>query len=345
MEVVVWGRDQLVAFGGGVIDRSVPLVSARRKVHLFMGLSATLGVVWCRVWSGSDNEVMGPADCWTVVQTVGDERFLVTNSSVGEDGTYVVDSSGGVVAQLGLLEGLVPGSDIWVSNRKWLVGADVPSWEGSLLRVWRMSKGIPVGAGVCVTCTVRITGTRFSPCSPDSDELAVVGQSSTGCGCLSFVDLDKSVESGVSVVTRKYLLPQSDPFDLVWISPDTILTMHMGKLHNSVYNTKTCEWHVFPSTSGGGCLAPIPPSHISVNPRPGSTATGVYRATDLIHPVCFWDGQITCSDCRIYATTGSGTTEAPMDVQTSMLLVSVHDAITGLKIGRLTVTLPSILGC
>ncbi|KAH3763901.1 hypothetical protein Pelo_4239 [Pelomyxa schiedti] len=233
-------------------------MSAAPKLHVFFGLSATVGVVWCRGSIDGD---------WMVHGSVGDGRFVATDD-VREG--WVIDSSGCAIAPLTKAWTL----SFWVNNEKWLV------WGiSSQLTVWRMSGGVPVGPRVHVEWSERrIIFARFSPFSPCGDELVIVSsEENTSCAFLgggrdrlSFVDIRNSLESGVTVVTKEFQLPLNHVIDFVWADPDTILTMHRYT-DNIVYNTKTGELKVFP-VSQYRQMEAISPEHIAVSrPEPSIT--------------------------------------------------------------------------
>ncbi|KAH3766692.1 hypothetical protein Pelo_1453 [Pelomyxa schiedti] len=154
--------------------------------HLFMGVSATLGVVWCK-WL-DPNAFSKGSYLERVDGCVGDDRFMTTSFWAV---SKIVDSSGNVVSDLG-----GPESDPFafcVSNNKWLVRVENVD-DVALFTAWRTSNGVPVSSGVGGTCTAPLNGTgaKFSPFDPYSDELFFVG-SSNSSSLLSSVNLEKGI--------------------------------------------------------------------------------------------------------------------------------------------------------
>ncbi|KAH3743896.1 hypothetical protein Pelo_14720 [Pelomyxa schiedti] len=307
------------------------------RVNVFVGLSATLGVVWCAAWTPPRSVLATavPIGDWTVHRTLGDDRFLVTGG--------VIDRSGGVVAPLEVpARDVLPAYGVWVGNHKWLVCAD----PGIEMAVWRMGEGgAQVGGGPSlVTCTAPMygVGARFSPFDPFSDELVAVGQGDDGSARLSFINLEKSIISGVSEVTATRILPQSRPFDLVWAAPDTILTLHMGG-DNRVYNTKTGELHVFPLEKYKG-VDFLSPSHISAllqDTTGRCKVADVFSASDLCHPLPQMECWESDPASRIHVTDpGIVAVQMASDNSKNQGRVAVHDSITGKSI----VILSSLLG-
>ncbi|KAH3714325.1 hypothetical protein Pelo_19167 [Pelomyxa schiedti] len=277
------------------------------RVNVFIGLSATLGVVWCTAWTLSAE--LGSDAYWSVQHTLGDDKFIAHNMG---HLPRVIDNTGRVLA---VLHPPVNSSlsifGFWLSNRKWLVKVAPATSEGSMLVVWKMSSsgGLPVGSGVGVKCPVRMygCGARFSQFDPLGDELVAVGSSKTvGGEFISFINLDQSVEAGVSVMTKTDTLPFSCPSDLLWAAPDGILTIHQH-FNTVVFNKKTGKSHVFCCSDGKyRTVACIPPAHISALLRDidhsngNSTTTEVYScssSSDLIHPshlIQRWDTNTVC---------------------------------------------------
>ncbi|KAH3722836.1 hypothetical protein Pelo_18459 [Pelomyxa schiedti] len=82
---------------------------------------------------------------------------------------------------------------------------------------------------------------------------------------VSFVDLERSIEAGITVESKKrVLLPCSYPLGLAWESPDTILTLHNDTTANNfnVYNINSGEVHTFLYDNYAGIYSVPPGSHI-----------------------------------------------------------------------------------
>ncbi|KAH3722758.1 hypothetical protein Pelo_18538 [Pelomyxa schiedti] len=283
-----------------------------------------MGAVWSRSWprtsSSSGEESEWRWLHWTVEGAVGDDRFVATDDSRD---AWVIDSGGGAVARLETRRGVpAPRMSFWARNAKWLVRVDFDS-EPKKLIVWRMSGAAPVGPGVGVECTEDISWkcARFSPFSPCGDELVIGSYENTTASLsgrrerLSFVDIDKSIASGVTVVTKEYPLPLIHLVDFLWAEPDTILTMH-SDTESIVYNTKTGESKVFP-VSQYGCMKAIPPEHIAFSL--GSTGTTNERKTTV----------------RVTHSTDEGIYAVEMEPSRT---VALHDSITGKPLFFLTIT-------
>ncbi|KAH3742876.1 hypothetical protein Pelo_15736 [Pelomyxa schiedti] len=248
------------------------------NVHVFIGLSATLGVVWCR--RIGDSKPACSLSGFIIRGRVGDDRFVASGSY--SRASVLVDSKGNVVSPL---EHMGHSAGNWTSNGKWLVKICV----GEGFVVWRMSKnGVPVSPrGVSVKCTLKIgeIGARFSQFDdPCGDVLVAVGDDH-GSPSILFVDLENSCAAGVVVKAREsILLPFPEPFYLFWSSPTTILTVHCA--HDGCY--RVCDaatgnqMHTFPDSF---YLFHFSSEHIVW--RKDVTTTEVYRASsDLSKPLC-----------------------------------------------------------
>ncbi|KAH3722585.1 hypothetical protein Pelo_18709 [Pelomyxa schiedti] len=206
------------------------------QVNVFIGVSATLGVVWCTCL---DYRASG---CITV--TVGDDRLMCDELKP----SCVVDSRGNVVATLG--DGEVDKYPVWRTNGKWLVKVNA----AKNLVVYRMNNGVPVcpSHATVVRCTSlrpRNDGARFSPFYPCGDEVVLIGErgsGSEGGAFISFVDLEKSCSAGVTVEAREsHSLPYSEASSFLWSTP--LCACH------GVMNV--CSGHkVVLCGRGGGCL-------------------------------------------------------------------------------------------
>ncbi|KAH3765843.1 hypothetical protein Pelo_2379 [Pelomyxa schiedti] len=307
------------------------------KVHVcaFIGLSATLGAVWCRALDHDD-------DCLvfgSVEARVGDGKFVCP--SWGD--THVVDNNGNVVATIDGSSGL-----FWRSNSKWLVKFEQTSKN---LVVWRLARdGAPASSnGVRVERTVPLggRGARFSPFDdPRGDQLVFVG-STIPCSdeprvpLLSFVDLEKSVAAGVTVKAREsVLLQEPNPLELVWCSPDTILTLHWDASDDGhrVYNAATGQLMcTFPSTYD---LVTVSSEHI-VWFRRDLAMCEVYHASSssdmMMKPCCSYQGNplLNCDGC------GSSSKEIYVvrrpDDAVAVTTCCVHYTITGTQLATLTI--------
>ncbi|KAH3766691.1 hypothetical protein Pelo_1452 [Pelomyxa schiedti] len=208
-------------------------------VHVFIGVSWTVGVVWCNVMSKANLQTLGGGD-WSVVERVCNDKFVM---GCQLDTPCLVDSKGNLVswltrtrASLSCCDVLFP---IWMSNNKWLV--NIEDNFDKTLRLWRIVKGVPVGDCISLNCTAHFQGSAsFSPFDPCGDELVwfrstedkhvektMNGDAFTSApGLMVFVDLEKSFVSGVIVETKSFPLPQQNPVEVMWSSPSAILTLH-----------------------------------------------------------------------------------------------------------------------
>ncbi|KAH3767317.1 hypothetical protein Pelo_799 [Pelomyxa schiedti] len=221
----------------------------------------------------------------------------------------VVDSRGNVVATL---NGQMDQFAIWRTNGKWLVKIDA----ARNLVVYRMNND---------------DGARFSPFDPCGDEIVLVGDRGGEGGFISFIDLEKSCGAGVTVEAREsHALPHSNPFDLVWSSPDTILTLHRDLRHGCrVYNTVTGELRTFPDYH----LQSVSALHmVWVNNK--SSMYEVYSASDMSAPLCRHEiNPMTldycCSSDEVYVVR--------RDDSTQYVVACIHDAKTATPLAFLTV--------
>ncbi|KAH3723263.1 hypothetical protein Pelo_18031 [Pelomyxa schiedti] len=337
---------------------------AATRVDVFIGLSATLGVVWCKCWTASEAPPR-MADWLAVNRPLGGGdggdgdgngmgMFLVTSKSSEALGCVLDCAKRTVELLIYPQEGAkCLESGFWVANRKW-VGVAVTSSRETLtnLVVWKMEKGVASPferAGVCLKLTVpiEVCGATFSPFNPCGDELVVIGASfaADGSGCLYFVDLEKSVLAGTeAVITHTLALPEP-AFDLLWAAPDTILTMHFCNHGIGVYNTKTREQRVFPHLVYQK-LECIPPAHFSLTPRDPqrSTVREVYSTSDTRHRLCKIhregtdpDWNVDSTDPGIYASLVPKSPSSASGEETAQMQLSVHDAITGKSIAIVTI--------
>ncbi|KAH3722732.1 hypothetical protein Pelo_18563 [Pelomyxa schiedti] len=241
-----FGRDWVVGCSRWIgttvgIVLSVPFhVSA--TMHVFMGVSATLGVVSCGCLDqpelAYDSRMYGEIEV-----TLGDDMFVEHSMQWVEHSllwgeTNIVNGEGNLVAALDEVacEGMA--SEAHATPKR--------------LIVWRRDRnnGVPVARGVGVRCTVPLSGdgVKLSLFDPCGDEIVFVG-AEEGRGIkwlssISFVDLEKSIEAGDTVVVSKksvVLPPHSIPYDLIWSSPGTILILVHRDEHGEtgVYNTVT----------------------------------------------------------------------------------------------------------
>ncbi|KAH3767323.1 hypothetical protein Pelo_805 [Pelomyxa schiedti] len=307
------------------IERDAEGYKERGNVSLFMGVSATLGVVWCS-WldQGSlilKNEISPVLPLLAFIEgCVGDDRFVANTHS---ECSGIVGSDGKVVATLD--GGSYPFA-LWAINKKWLVRVENPRDYAKLI-LWRLKNGMPVNSdGVGVKCTVSLTdrGVRFFQADPYSDELVFAGGDAT-VAVLSFVDLERSFEAGVTVGCQKRVsIPDPHPFDFVWSSPNTILTLH--KLHGTyeVYNTVTGELvHTFPSEKYQNVYR-VPPGEKIAAITWNSTCE-VYSCTysDLGQPLC----QFHCPPPAQSRMSSSSKAVFPVPGQRPALYI--HDSLTG----------------
>ncbi|KAH3714424.1 hypothetical protein Pelo_19066 [Pelomyxa schiedti] len=241
--------------GGGAL---VSNGKTTANIHVFIGLSATLGVVSFRCITDSQVTTLMKDEgrLGHVEECVGDDRF-VEGSFLGR--SCIVNSKGEVLAEL---EGVTQLCDLfgfWVSNKRWLVR--VTGQRVAKVIVWKMNdNGAPASpCGVVLKCTVAVSGgcvARLSPFDPCGDVIVFVIQQPLRLGdqlvsTISFVDLGKSIEAGVTVVVSNktvMFLPPSTPMDLVWASPSTILLLYREVRRGGgfrVFNTVTGETRSF----------------------------------------------------------------------------------------------------
>ncbi|KAH3723012.1 hypothetical protein Pelo_18282 [Pelomyxa schiedti] len=297
------------------------------QVNVSIGVSATLGVVWCTCL---DYRASG---CITV--TVGDDRFMCDELKP----SCVVDSRGNVVATLG--DGEVDKYPVWRTNGKWLVKVDA----AKNLVVYRMNNGVPVcpSHATVVRCTSlrpRNDGARFSPFDPCGDEVVLIGERGSGReggAFISFVDLEKSCGAGVTVEAREsHSLPYSEASSFLWSSPDTILTLHRDVRHDCyrVYNTVTGELHTFPTADY--YLRSVFARHI-VWLKHKSSMYEVYSASDMSTPCCQYEkkqysnlGDYPCSSDELYVVRRDSTQQDVVDI-------CIHDTKTATLLAFLTI--------
>ncbi|KAH3767703.1 hypothetical protein Pelo_400 [Pelomyxa schiedti] len=306
-----------------------------------MGLSATLGVVWCKCL---DQAACALLDCEvdTIQGCVGDDRFVAVSSSGAAN---VIDSEGNVVAPLDGGSEMAP-FGLWVNNCKWLVriedgGEDE---EGSTnLKIWRMRDGAPLSGGErsCVPLSVDCAG--FSQFEPFGDCLVLAGFSgeededdAQRPGILYSIDLEKFNTTAAGRNTA--VLQHPVAFGLVWASPNTILTLHGDSTKGyKVYNTVTGQLHAFPSSkyqemySVSSCGVP---AHLVSSLRGSETCEYQHTAATGKIEVC-------SSSNAIYAVpTSSNTAKPPLQQQEQHLTtLYIHDSTTGIPLTTLEVIL------
>ncbi|KAH3759925.1 NOD3 protein [Pelomyxa schiedti] len=335
-------------------DAQAPLdAKSTVNFHVFMGLSATLGVVSCKCLGESQFPPRGGRMFGSVQGCVGDDRFVV-GSFFG--GSCIANSEGKVVASL---EGEIECDrfGFWLRNKKWFVRAEPHSIVSRVI-VWRVdNNGAPVSRGVRVKCTVPLSRecVRISPFDPCGDEIVFVGeQPGSGWGAepvpttISFVDLEKSIEAGVTVAVskRSVYLPHSTPFDVIWASPSTILVLYRVTSGGrpmcagfSVLNTVTGQVRSF-SEEMYTSISTVWPSHITAlrRRRDGwwdtSSVCEIYCASsDLSHPSFSYDvdrrGQPQGDRGEIYYSFLPAPTVSCREV-------SICDVITGRDLAVLT---------
>ncbi|KAH3705882.1 hypothetical protein Pelo_19570 [Pelomyxa schiedti] len=187
-----------------------------KMAHLFIGVSVTLGVVWCNCWDrggGTDNGIgSGSEDsqglgshCWfggvgAVISgnsgDLGDDRFVGLNDEAGGV-CCVINRRGRVLARL---EGKVDKEAYAViaCNKKWVVR--VETGESPSLMLWNVTRVAtprcgdppPVCNGVKVERIVHMRGMgakfpRFN--DPCGDEFALLG-SAEGSMCITYAPFD-----------------------------------------------------------------------------------------------------------------------------------------------------------
>ncbi|KAH3766679.1 hypothetical protein Pelo_1440 [Pelomyxa schiedti] len=307
----------------------------RVRAHVFMGVSATLGVVWCK-WLDMNILTTGRfMEC--IEECVGDDRFI-TGSFWGSSG--IVDSSGNAVSDLGSPES--DPSAFYVTNKKWVVRVENVEWARRLT-VWNISNGVPVSPSFRVKCTAPLEGhgARFSPFDPCGDELFFVGVRSSW-GLLSSVHLTKGIEAGGIVGLRKsILLPHTNPFALAWASPDTILTLHHCDRDYIVYNTRTAESHEFTSEKYREISLVPPGTHITAFTH--DSLCEVYNCASSewwCLPSCQYKHKpaenMDSSSTAVFPS--ESTVKQPSEEQIS---VSVHDVLTGTLMATALLQLPT----
>ncbi|KAH3714297.1 hypothetical protein Pelo_19195 [Pelomyxa schiedti] len=274
------------------------------RVAVIMGLSATLGVVWCKCWTCTTPIIGGN---WVVEMPLGADGMFLMKGKYNKRTGCVIDvgscGCGGNWSANPRLDSAVslprvvelkrrdPPSWIyisggfWVRNNKWLVLVE----HEHMLTVWRMDveRALPVGDGLCLNSevTIKCFGSMFSPFNPSGDELVFSdgNEHYFSDPCLYFVDLVKSIEAGVVVITNSLRLPEDWVFDFIWAAPDTILTMNRADSGAGVYNTKTREKTLFPNANW---MHSISPGHFAVlhQDSAGDKFAKVYMASDVSHP-------------------------------------------------------------
>ncbi|KAH3765118.1 hypothetical protein Pelo_3021 [Pelomyxa schiedti] len=347
-----------IAFPTAAAARPLP------RIHVFAAVSPTLGAVRCSCVG--DWELLGEGDSGYISRCLGDDRFLATNF-LGE--ASVVDGGGKVVvAALGAK--CLYGFGFWACNRKWLVNAAENAALGAEpdIVVWRLRDGVPTGKGVGVRRTVPLSGfsAKFSQFDPCGDVLAFAGHlygSHHPVSILSLVDLERSLEAGFTVQTKKFCIPLRDPYDLVWSSPTSFLTLHGGRGHDfKVYNTKTERSYTFPPEKHYREVTSAPPSsHIaaSVFLWPSSLCrVHCYAAAEssgcLSEPLLQYEHEVqylASSSASIFAlqippplpTTTETTNQQPQHTslpqqqrEEVLTTVSIHDVSTGKPIAIVT---------
>ncbi|KAH3732303.1 hypothetical protein Pelo_16867 [Pelomyxa schiedti] len=332
--------------------------------HVFMGLSATLGVVSCKCMCLGDPQATTRKD--------DDHRFAYVEECVGYgrfvEGSFlgssrILNSEGEVLAKLKGERLLGDLFGVWVSNKRWLVRVMAQAAVKKVI-VWRMDdNGVPVSpCGVVVRCTVPLSegcGVRLSPFDPCGDEIVFVGQqqvlslSDQPLSTISFVDLEKSIEAGVTVVVsnKTMSLPHSTPFDLIWSSPSTILILYRDVRSGfRVFNTVTGEIWSF-SAELYTKISTVWPSHITALRKSGGitgkmpSVCEVYSvspSSDLSRPSCCYYldlpvQQVISSLCRaIYCTFQMPTPPTTSSSPSRSQQVSIGDLITGRSLAVIT---------
>ncbi|KAH3732127.1 hypothetical protein Pelo_17041 [Pelomyxa schiedti] len=352
----VAGPSRIVGFTS-VFQDLPPSGPIRKKLHVFLGLSATLGVVWCRpqthsTWWPDDGNAMIAED---VQGNIGGGMFIATSYYPSErSATCVVDSFGRLVARLAVGSGddasaIVDSRWQFVCNSKWVVMVEAAGdtqprltlWN--LTRLWlatasatttRASGGDTICGGAVVKCNVNtVVGwaqfPRFG--DPCGDEIVMVGNDEeVGC-VVSFVDLQRSSEAGVSVVTSRCVIPHPNPIGLVWESPETLLTLHRP-FDYCVYNAKTENVPVRFLTTKYQCVRVIQPAHIGAVLRSRKRSSGGAR-----QKISVVGAEVTS---KLATHKGVFTVEKTTVGTKVRASVSVHDAITGICLATLTVTWP-----
>ncbi|KAH3759699.1 hypothetical protein Pelo_8483 [Pelomyxa schiedti] len=301
-----FGRDWVVGccrqIGGTVLflldaDEYAEWRQSTVNVHVFVGLSATLGVAWCACVD--EDSLLLRCRASSIDRNLGNDRFLAKPSAL-VGCSVVIDSKGNAVAPLrGAAESDPFG--VWVGNCKWLVKVEAHGANKGLI-VWGMSDGEPASQGVGVKFTLPLSGVGagFSHFDPRGDELVVAGnfysedeQEVVGShhlpAAVCFVGLEKSIEAGVTVeVKERILLPYANPFDLVWSSEGAIITLHsaglVGNLYTA-YNTDIGQQRI--------CLGDMHSSSSSI--------CEVYAASDLCNPSFRYEWS-SVSKGGVYAT-------------------------------------------
>ncbi|KAH3760584.1 hypothetical protein Pelo_7589 [Pelomyxa schiedti] len=362
---MAFGRDWVVARSRWLGTTVVLPPGEDLAVHVFVAVSATLGVVSCGCLGRWRFTEWDERRFGSVQECVGAGRFA-EDSSLGS--SCIVDCGGAVAAAL---EGdrQLDGFGSWAGNKRWLVRLVRPqeNLAPRKIVVWRMSDGVPVSRGVVVRCTVPLSGegVRLSPFDPCGDVIAFVGMEVGGnegaqqqqqqrSSSISFVDLGKSIEAGVTVVVSKksfFLPPCSSPFDLVWSSPGTILILYRGEHGEpAVYNTVTGHSRSFPSSTK---IFTVWPAHlIAQGGTPSSTVSEVYCvSSDLSQPSCRYefetmDGVFSTSKAsycvfQVPEPTTPTSSSSESESDSTVPEVSIGDAITGQSLAVLTVVLPA----
>ncbi|KAH3732346.1 dockerin type I repeat protein [Pelomyxa schiedti] len=353
-----FGRDWVVGcckqFGATLFlrtdDQGAPTCDLE-FVHVFIGVSAVMGVVWCTWWSYDFDDSLS----LNIQGCVGDDRFL----SLSWELLCITDSNKNVVATLdGKYSVSIP--EFWVTNSKWIVKVEP---EGNRLVVWQMDDGEPLSFhGLGVTCgdlPMKVDGGGFSPFDPSSDELVLVGDSrdEKQDGFIWFVDLVRSTGNGVIVMGKESVrLQHSNPVDLAWSSPNTILTVHEDDLDHIVFNTTTGESANFDFGRYDDVYAIPPGLHFAalLQEDPGQTSSvcEVYSASNMGRPLCRYEFspvqhlRLTSSSKQVCVvqkvagatqqttttTTSAGATQSQTESRGPAPPAFVLDAITGTQL-------------
>ncbi|KAH3745899.1 hypothetical protein Pelo_12704 [Pelomyxa schiedti] len=305
-------------FGPSVVDDAVfevPLQknaahAKRRSAFVCVSVSSTtMGVVAYSVfWCGL-----------TVCGCVGQSRVLVrSRGAMGSSDTgfdYSVLNLGDTAESPRFALFTAPGMSSMRCNRSWVVGIRMERERDALFV--RKLLCSPNKRGECLLCGFNRPGTipdnsgisgriRKVKFSPLSDGVAMVLNYDS---LVSFVDLEASFTTNTLVTTINIVCGEIHPRGVMWLS-------------------------------SGTPLKPVGKNHAFVSEEFEPTQFQVYHTDNLTAPSlcvpCTWV-HITSSSSLILSTQGSYT---PYQHSTSTLQFTLHDGISGLKVGDFNILLP-----
>ncbi|KAH3756335.1 hypothetical protein Pelo_11830 [Pelomyxa schiedti] len=281
---------------------------------LFVSVSPTLGVVRHSWYRGAG----------VIEGCVGSNRVLVRTHyaaaiSVTDHGVYEV--VGG--------DGEAPKEVAWVPetrcrmiccSSKWIAGY-LPN--GAALYVWKVAE---LG-GDAARCERHFDGvharaTQFSPLS--DDVLLVFASCEAEENCVTFCDLQASVNEGKLVVTRKVPLGERHTDRIIWRPDGSVCTLH---------SDSSAKYFVDNAT--GKQLVQFPQS---TNVFPVVYHTGSITSEPSHCVPCTWAAPSVGVQSQLIAST---THHAKKDRRATEIKFSVHDCSTGFHVGDFIVPFDS----